>query len=535
TVMSFKFIRGARICLALFMAVFAQSALPSALVYAEGNGNNGNGGGQDPAGNNGTIKVDDVTFDDHPNNEPHVGCSFQVDFYGYDEGDYYANVSFELKSPTKDGRTLDVANGNLNPFIGEDDSNGGASEAGLDASETYTLNFTGQPQAQQGYHVKLTINAPGSQGKDTKHKVFWVEGCNESTPPVQVTPTKPSKADVCGTTDDTYTIPEIEGVSYYLTYDLTTPLTSGDHPTNGDLKVKIVAKADDGYVFTNGKTQQKFKLKFTDKACQPAPVVVTPKQPKTKDRCGTDRDFYIIKNTKKVTYYLSSDLQTALADGRHSTNGAQSVSITAFANQGYVFDNGQTFQSFTLTFTDESCQQPPVDVCLNLTGIQATIPEGLVFDQDGNCLKPADIDFTVRCTEVLKTVTVTLTNSGELDGQAVVNDQIVTVPAGASVDVPVAVNLVGNATIVLVINDQVKVLEVPCTPGKGGGPVVPPVTKPPVKQPVVKHTVKQPVEMPAELPATGSSANPLLAVLAGALAYGAVYLTQARRRYDQAK
>ena len=26
-------------------------------------------------------------FDDHPNNQPHVGCVFQVDFYGYDEGD----------------------------------------------------------------------------------------------------------------------------------------------------------------------------------------------------------------------------------------------------------------------------------------------------------------------------------------------------------------------------------------------------------------------------------------------------------------
>ena len=35
-----------------------------------------------PPGNNGTIKIDDTPFDDHPNNEPHVGCVFQVDFYG---------------------------------------------------------------------------------------------------------------------------------------------------------------------------------------------------------------------------------------------------------------------------------------------------------------------------------------------------------------------------------------------------------------------------------------------------------------------
>src|SRR4029453_11982527 len=50
------------------------------------------GGG--PPGNNGTVKIDGVAFDDHPNNEPHVGCIFQVDFYGYDEGDLFADVTF---------------------------------------------------------------------------------------------------------------------------------------------------------------------------------------------------------------------------------------------------------------------------------------------------------------------------------------------------------------------------------------------------------------------------------------------------------
>lgn len=34
-------------------------------------------GTPNPPGNNGTIKIDDVPFDDHPDNEPHVGCTFQ--------------------------------------------------------------------------------------------------------------------------------------------------------------------------------------------------------------------------------------------------------------------------------------------------------------------------------------------------------------------------------------------------------------------------------------------------------------------------
>jgi len=127
-----------------------------------------------PPGNNGTVKIDDLPFDDAPNNEPHVGCIFQVDFYGYDEGDLDAQVTFESHPPTGPVRVLltDTV------FIGEDDNSGGGSEAGLDASETYTLDFTGiEPHPNQGFHVKLTINAEGSQGADVKHKVFWTAGC----------------------------------------------------------------------------------------------------------------------------------------------------------------------------------------------------------------------------------------------------------------------------------------------------------------------------------------------------------------------
>ncbi|HEV8567524.1 MAG TPA: hypothetical protein VGQ92_10595, partial [Actinoplanes sp.] len=103
---------------------------------------------------------------------------FQVDFYGFDEGDLFADVSFESHPPTGPVQVLltDTV------FIGEDDNSGGGSEAGLDASETYTLDFTGiAPHPNQGFHVKLTIHAEGSQGADTKYKVFWVTGCPSGT------------------------------------------------------------------------------------------------------------------------------------------------------------------------------------------------------------------------------------------------------------------------------------------------------------------------------------------------------------------
>ena len=137
-----------------------------------------------PQGNNGTIKIDAEAFDSAPNNEPHVGCEFEVDFYGYDAGDLNADVTFRAHPPTTRPGADQVLLTDV-VFIGEDDNRGGGSEAGLDASRVYTLDFTGiEPHPVQGFHVKLTINADGSRGADVKHKVFWVQGCDTPPPPI---------------------------------------------------------------------------------------------------------------------------------------------------------------------------------------------------------------------------------------------------------------------------------------------------------------------------------------------------------------
>ena len=153
-----------------------------------------------PPGNNGTVKIDDVPFDDAPDNEPHVGCTFQVDFYGYDEGDLFADVTFESHPPT--GPVVTLLEDEV--FIGEDDNSGGGSEAGLDASVTYTLDFTGiQPHPIQGFHVMLTVNAEGSQGADVKHKVFWSTGCVPVPTTTTVAPTTTTVAPTTTTTPPT--------------------------------------------------------------------------------------------------------------------------------------------------------------------------------------------------------------------------------------------------------------------------------------------------------------------------------------------
>src|SRR6476619_613168 len=74
-----------------------------------------------PPGNNGTIKIDREAFDDAPNNEPHVGCTFQVDFYGYDAGDLNADVTFTAHPPTlRAGVDQTLLTDNV--LIGEDDN-----------------------------------------------------------------------------------------------------------------------------------------------------------------------------------------------------------------------------------------------------------------------------------------------------------------------------------------------------------------------------------------------------------------------------
>lgn len=144
------------------------------------------GSNHNPAGNNGDVKISEGANDGIPQNDPHVGCTFFVEFYNYDKNNSNANVNFALQAPTnRSGDSLTVVNGNLHPFIGGDSAGGGKD---LDAREQYTLSFTGTPQANQGYHVRLTVDAPGSKGHGTKQKVFWVKPCVQTASAGTTTP-----------------------------------------------------------------------------------------------------------------------------------------------------------------------------------------------------------------------------------------------------------------------------------------------------------------------------------------------------------
>jgi hypothetical protein len=133
-----------------------------------------------PPGNNGTIKVDAQVFDTLPDNQPHTGCIFQVDYYGFDEGSLYATATFAVMMPTQDIPVYTDTH-----FIGEDSNAGGGSVAGIDQQVTYDLNealYTYDTYPKQGIHLRLTVHADGASNADTKSKTFWATGCRHQDP-----------------------------------------------------------------------------------------------------------------------------------------------------------------------------------------------------------------------------------------------------------------------------------------------------------------------------------------------------------------
>jgi LPXTG-motif cell wall-anchored protein len=153
--------------------VVAQSALLASLMSTSASAQ--------PPGNNGTVKIENVTVDNDDDennaNHPHVACPFAVRWYGYDEGTRTFSVSFEAQPPSGVGTTAIVSGPSGGTFQG-----GGPGDQ-VDHEEVYEVDTSDLfMQPNQGYHIKMTVTTDGSQGNDTKHKVFWMGACAEESP-----------------------------------------------------------------------------------------------------------------------------------------------------------------------------------------------------------------------------------------------------------------------------------------------------------------------------------------------------------------
>jgi hypothetical protein len=154
-------------------------------------------------GNDGTIKVAEVNDVGTESNDPHVACTFALEWYGFD-AKAVSTVSFESIAPTKDAEHT-VVSGATKVTLEDDAAKGGTD---LDGREIYTLSFKGEPQNNQGYHVSVTTSTTGSQGNDTKSKTFWVGPCT-TTDPGSDPGSDPGTGTDPGTTDPGAVVPPV--------------------------------------------------------------------------------------------------------------------------------------------------------------------------------------------------------------------------------------------------------------------------------------------------------------------------------------
>lgn len=127
-------------------------------------------GSGDPAGNNGTIKIDTVPGDPDRANRPHPGCAFVVQFFNFD-ADQHADITFTGQAPTRSSGPLLTLSDQLISTSPAD----GALEEGHSLTLTAAdLGLVGTPTAAKGWHVKVAVDALEAPG-GAKQKVFWLD------------------------------------------------------------------------------------------------------------------------------------------------------------------------------------------------------------------------------------------------------------------------------------------------------------------------------------------------------------------------
>ncbi|WP_319464070.1 LPXTG cell wall anchor domain-containing protein [Micromonospora sp. RTP1Z1] len=147
------------------------------------------GNPHNPPGDNGTVKIDGAPFEDKVDNQPHVTCDFELEFFNFDEGQK-ANITLWAQPPSsspKDKVVWSVKN-----YVISNDPAAGAQN---DHDEVIRLSAKDldlaglKLQEQQGYHIKLDVDLTDGKAFDDKHKVFWLKPCESPSP----TPSNPGE------------------------------------------------------------------------------------------------------------------------------------------------------------------------------------------------------------------------------------------------------------------------------------------------------------------------------------------------------
>ncbi|MCW3813242.1 LPXTG cell wall anchor domain-containing protein [Micromonospora sp. DR5-3] len=141
------------------------------------------GNPHNPPGDNGTVKIDGMPFTDHVDNQPHVTCEFELEFFNFDQNQR-ANITLWAQPPSATPKDK-VVWSKKDVLISNDPASGAENDHDevirLSAND---LDLTGlKLQPKQGYHIKLDVELIGGKSSDGKHKVFWLQPCASSETP----------------------------------------------------------------------------------------------------------------------------------------------------------------------------------------------------------------------------------------------------------------------------------------------------------------------------------------------------------------
>jgi len=230
-----------------------------------------------------------------------------------------------------------------------------------------------------------------------------------------VTPKAPSFVDPTCETNGSYYIPSQQHVTYKVSTHYWGPYetrASGTHQIATGQTIYIIAEVSHDYDIQHGVTSywsHEFKLSKT--CVQPAQVTfVDP-------TCEVANGSYTIPIKQGVIYKVNN---VTVGAGSHSVAAGTSVTVTAVATSGYVL-TGQTVWTHLFTAKEGCVEQ------------KAVINYDVVCGADG--------------------ATVTLTNTGNISGNATVNGEVISVAAGATVKRVINTGKDG-AQITIVVGDK---------------------------------------------------------------------------------
>ncbi|MFI6264003.1 LPXTG cell wall anchor domain-containing protein [Micromonospora sp. NPDC051006] len=146
-------------------------------------------GGHNPPGDNGTVKIDGAPFSDKVDNQPHVTCDFELEFFNFD-----ANQAADITLTAQPPSGKDIVVWSVRNRVISTDAAGGAENdhdevIRLSATDLALGGLTAHPK--QGYHLKLDVDLVDGKSSDAKHKVFWLQPCETPDSPPPTTPGTP--------------------------------------------------------------------------------------------------------------------------------------------------------------------------------------------------------------------------------------------------------------------------------------------------------------------------------------------------------